>query len=48
MRSREFGWPFSSILLGLSGIILIVVGCYFLFLGPRPALLPEDVRYMSA
>jgi hypothetical protein len=45
MRTEEFGWPFSSILLGLSGIILIAVGCYFLFL--RPALLPEDVRYMN-
>lgn len=45
MRSENFGWPFSSILLGLSGNILIAVGCYFLFL--RPALLPEDVRYMN-
>ncbi|WP_236840755.1 hypothetical protein [Bradyrhizobium sp. CCGE-LA001] len=45
MRSKEVGWPFSSILLGLSGIILIAVGCYFLFL--RPALLPEDIRYMN-
>jgi uncharacterized membrane protein YphA (DoxX/SURF4 family) len=45
MRSKEFGWSASSILLALSGIILIGVGCYFLFL--RPALLPEDIRYMS-
>ncbi|MBW8853692.1 MAG: hypothetical protein JF604_05045 [Bradyrhizobium sp.] len=45
MRSKEFGWSASSILLGLSGIILIGVGGYFLFL--RPALLPEDIRYMN-
>lgn len=45
MLSKELGWPVSSILLALSGIILVGVGCYFLFL--RPALLPEDIRYMS-
>jgi hypothetical protein len=45
MRSKEFGWTVSSILLALSGVILIGVGCYFLFL--RPALLPEDIRYMN-
>lgn len=45
MRGEKFGWPLSSILLGLSGTILIAVGCYFLFL--RPALLPEDIRYMN-
>src|SRR5262245_26670612 len=45
MRGKEFGWPVSSILLALSGIIVIGIGCYFLFL--RPALLPEDIRYMN-
>ena len=45
MRSSDVGWPVSSILLALSGIMLVGVGCYFLFL--RPALLPEDIRYMS-
>jgi hypothetical protein len=32
-------------LLAASGILLIGVGIYFLFL--RPALLPEDIRYMN-
>jgi len=45
MRSRETRWPVSAILLALSGILLIGVGCYFLFL--RPALLSEDIRYMQ-
>lgn len=38
-------WPPSSIALVIAGILLIGVGCYFLFL--RPALLPEDIRYMN-
>ena len=38
-------WRPSSMLLGTSGILLVGVGIYFLFL--RPPLLPEDVRYMS-
>jgi hypothetical protein len=45
MRSRDFGWSASALLLAFSGILLIGMGCYFLFI--RPALLPEDVRYMS-
>jgi hypothetical protein len=45
MQSKQTRWPASVILLALSGILLIGVGCYFLFL--RPALLPEDVRYMQ-
>src|SRR5262245_17169386 len=45
MRGREMRWPVSTILLAFSGILLIGVGCYFLFL--RPALLPEDIRYMN-
>ncbi|MGY0571929.1 hypothetical protein ACTGJ9_013410 [Bradyrhizobium sp. RDM12] len=32
-------------LLAASGVLLIGVGTYFLFL--RPALLPEDIRYMN-
>lgn len=44
MSGREARWPVSAILLALAGILLIGVGCYFLFL--RPALLPEDIRYM--
>jgi len=38
-------WTVSSGLLAGSGILLIGVGIYFLFL--RPALLPEDIRFMS-
>lgn len=38
-------WTVSSGLLAGSGILLIGVGMYFLFL--RPALLPEDIRFMS-
>jgi hypothetical protein len=44
MRSTEIRWPISTILLAISGILLIGVGCYFLLF--RPALLPEDIRYM--
>ena len=32
MRSKETRWPASAILLALFGILLIGVGCYFLFL----------------
>jgi hypothetical protein len=45
MQRRQTRWRVSAILLALSGILLIGVGCYFLFL--RPALLPEDIRYMQ-
>ncbi|WP_246799387.1 hypothetical protein [Bradyrhizobium sp. CCBAU 51753] len=45
MHSKKRDWPASSVLLAVSGIVLIVVGFYFLFL--RPALLPEGVRYMT-
>ena len=42
---RDTRWRPSSLLLAASGILLIGVGIYFVFL--RPALLPEDIRYMS-
>lgn len=42
MRDR---WRLSSMLLAASGILLVSVGIYFLFL--RPPLLPEDIQYMS-
>ena len=45
MRGKEMRWPVSTILLAFSGMLLIGVGCFFLFL--RPALLPEDIRYMQ-
>ena len=35
----------ASLALGLGGILLIGLGLYFMFL--RPALLPEDPRYMG-
>ena len=35
---------YSSTLLATTGVILMAVGLYFIFL--RPALLPEDLRYM--
>ncbi|SFM56806.1 hypothetical protein SAMN05216573_102577 [Bradyrhizobium sp. Rc3b] len=37
-------WRPSSVLLVISGILLVGVGIYFLVL--RPPLLPEDIRYM--
>jgi hypothetical protein len=45
MKSARNPWPASSILLALSGALLIGVGLYFILL--RPSLLPEDVRYMA-
>jgi hypothetical protein len=42
---KQRRWAASAVLLTISGIFLIGVGCYFLFL--RPALLPEDIRYMN-
>lgn len=45
MRETLERWRPSSMLLTLSGIMLIGVGIYFLFL--RPPLLPEDIRYMG-
>lgn len=38
-------WTPSSIALMLAGITLIGTGFYFIAL--RPALLPEDIRYMA-
>src|SRR5262249_30037346 len=43
MERKNTRWSASSILLAISG--MLVIGCYFLFL--RPALLPEDIRYMN-
>lgn len=37
---------YSTTLLAVSGGILMAIGLYFIFL--RPALLPEDLRYMHA
>jgi hypothetical protein len=38
-------WMASSVFLAAAGILLIGVGLYFILL--RPALLPEDIRYMN-
>ncbi len=38
-------WPLSSILLAAAGATLVAAGLYFI--GVRPPLLPEDVRYMA-
>ena len=43
--SERKTWPLSSIILAVSGIALVGMGLYFIVL--RPALLPEDVRYMG-
>lgn len=45
MRSPSISWPFSSIVLALFGVALIMMGIYFVLL--RPAFLPEDLRYMG-
>ena len=37
--------PYSSSILALGGFLLVAMGIYFIFL--RPALLPEDLRYMN-
>ena len=37
--------PYSSMLLALCGIVMAGIGLYFAFL--RPALLPEDARYIG-
>lgn len=45
MPQTRYRWRPSAVLLTVSGVLLVGVGIYFLFL--RPPLLPEDVRYMS-
>ena len=40
-----FGWSASSITLFAFGLILVVVGAYFILI--RPPLLPEDLRYLG-
>ena len=42
---KDLGWSASALLLAISGVMLIGVGCYFLFV--RPGLLPEDIRYIG-
>ncbi len=45
MTSSSAYWPFSSIVLALFGAALIAMGGFFLLL--RPALLPEDLRFIG-
>ncbi|WP_431203224.1 hypothetical protein ACQ86E_31260 [Bradyrhizobium betae] len=45
MRKAGALWTISSFLLAGSGVLLIGVGLYFLFV--RPPLLPEDIRFMK-
>ena len=37
--------PYFASVLAFAGLLLVVMGIYFIFL--RPALLPEDLRYMK-
>ena len=45
MTNGDRSWTLSSVILAVTGVILIGMGLYFVFL--RPPLLPEDMRYMS-
>lgn len=45
MDQSDKKWTLSATLLAGAGASLVLVGLYFLFL--RPALLPEDVRFMA-
>jgi hypothetical protein len=45
MNTTTTPWSASTLLLAAAAIMLIGTGLYFLFL--RPALLPEDIRYMG-
>ncbi len=45
MTSPSASWPLSSIMLALFGAALIAMGGFFLL--QRPALLPEDLRFIG-
>jgi hypothetical protein len=45
MTASTRPWHPSTLLLAVAAILLIGTGLYFLFM--RPALLPEDIRYMG-
>jgi hypothetical protein len=45
MNGAAKTWPPSALLLTVAAIMLIGTGLYFILL--RPALLPEDIRYMG-
>jgi hypothetical protein len=46
MRANRTAWPPSAIMLLIFGVVLVLMGLYFLVL--RPSLLPEDMRYIGA
>ena len=39
-------WPYSAMTLAACGLILIAMGLYFVLV--RPALLPEDIRFLES
>ena len=45
MRQTDKSWTLSAILLAAAGTCLLLVGLYFLLF--RPALLPEDIRFIA-
>ena len=45
MNSAQRAWPLSAITLALSGMAVVGIGLFFIFL--RPPLLPEDMRYIG-
>lgn len=45
MNPAKQTWPLSSIVLALSGLAVVGIGLFFIFL--RPPLLPEDMRYIG-
>jgi hypothetical protein len=42
MKTKSY---LSSVLLTLNGVVLMLLGLYFVFI--RPSLLPEDIRFMG-
>jgi hypothetical protein len=45
MPLKARNWPLSAIILMVAGLLLAGMGFYFVVL--RPALLPEDIRFMA-
>ena len=45
MKPGSNTWTLSSAILAIAGLIIAMIGLYFVVL--RPSLLPEDVRYMG-
>ena len=43
--NSKISWPLSAILLAFSGVMVMAIGLFFLFL--RPPLLPEDLHYIG-